>query len=271
MTSSTTSLTDLLGDAGLGDGATSAMQLTADTLGPAIMAGLGDVALDDVTTSEVLLFTQLLDDSSSIRFVHGNTEAVREGHNQSIEALQGSKQSASVLASCRYLNGGVGMDHGVLYPYRQLDGAELLTPSNYNPSGGTPLYDQVAVTLTGVGAKMAEFEQGGVAARSVTAIITDGADMHSVSYKTAASLRPMIEGLLITEQHIIIGVGIDDGSTDFRSIFREMGIIDDWVLIPGNTPSEIRAAFAVVSQSAVRASQAAGGSFSQVALGGFGS
>ena len=41
-----------------------------------------------------------------------------------------------------------------------------------------------------------------------------------------------------------------------------MGIPDRWILTPGNSASEIRRAFAVFSQSAVRASQG-------VQLGGF--
>jgi len=46
-----------------------------------------------------------------------------------------------------------------------------------------------------------------------------------------------------------------------------MGIDPRWILTPGNSPSEIKAAFRVFSQSAVRASQAA--SFSRASLGGF--
>lgn len=255
------SLSSLLDDAGLDAAATASMQLTADNLGPAIMAGLGDVSLDDITTAEVTLVTQLIDDSSSIRFVQGNTEAVRDGHNGVLDDLKASKQSASVLVGCRYLNGGV------LYPYRTLDAADRLDTGNYNPSGGTPLYDQAAVTLTGVTAKMAEFEQGGVAARAVTLIVSDGGD--NSGPRAPASLKTMVEGLLRTEQHIILAMGIDDGYTDFNEVFASMGIPPQWILTPANTPSEIRKAFAVVSQSAVRASQNAG-AFSQVAMGGFG-
>ena len=70
-----------------------------------------------------------------------------------------------------------------------------------------------------------------------------------------------------SEAHIVAAMGISDGITDFRAVFRDMGIEDRWILTPGNNPSEIRRAFQVFSQSAVRASQAA--SFSQGAAGGF--
>ena len=259
---STTDLSSLLDDAGLDASATAAMQLTADTLGPAIAEGLGDIDLDDITTAEVVLVTLLVDDSSSIRFVDGNAQAVRDGHNLVLDALRGSKQSASVLVNCRYLNGTV------LYPYVSLENAPRMDDGNYQPYGMTPLYDQMAVTLTGVAAKMAEFEQGGVAARAVTIVVTDGADAGS-HQQTASTIKRIVGGLLTTEQHIVAGVGIADGYTDFQEVFGDMGLLSEWILTPSNSPSDIRRAFQTVSQSAVRASQTAG-SFSQVAMGGFG-
>lgn len=71
----------------------------------------------------------------------------------------------------------------------------------------------------------------------------------------------------MAETHVVAAMGIDDGSTDFRSVFQEMGIEDRWILTPANTASEIRSAFQVFSQSALRASQAA--RFSKTAIGGF--
>ena len=76
--------------------------------------------------------------------------------------------------------------------------------------------------------------------------------------------------MLMQETHIVAAMGIDDGGlTDFRSVFREMGFHDEWILTPANNPSDIRRAFQVFSQSAVRASQGAA-SFSQTAQGGSG-
>jgi len=258
---SATTLSDLIADSGVDASAAAAMQLTIDTLGPDIQAGLGTVALDDIATSEVILITFVIDDSSSIRF-GGNTQLVRDGHNLVLESLRASKQSAAVLVSCSTLNGGV------LYPYVLLENAPQLDASNYNPSGGTPLFDQVAVTLTTTSVKMSEFEQGGIAARAVTVALTDGGD--TGSRHTAGDVRRMVSGMLATEQHIIAAIGFDDGGyTDFRQVFGDMGIRDEWILTPGNTETEIRRTFQVVSQSAVRASQTAG-SFSQTAIGGFG-
>ena len=230
-------------------------------LGAAIQAGLG-VNVNDVTTSEVTLVSQLVDDSGSIRFA-GNSQAVRDGHNAVLDALAGSRQANGILMHTRYLNGHV------LYPYCLFNHAKRMDAHNYNPDGGTPLYDQTAVILGTVVAKMQEFEDNNVPVRAVTLIVTDGADQGSYHH-TPASLRPLVTDLLKTEMHIIAGMGIADGMTDFRQVFCEMGIQDEWILTPDKNQQDIRAAFRLFSQSAVRASQG-GANFSQTGLGGFGS
>jgi len=244
-----------------------AQVLNIPDLGAQIQAAIG-ISVDDVTASEVILVTPLVDDSGSIRFVPGNTEAVRDGHNGLLDALGGSKQSDGILVHCRYLNGTI------LYPYVPLSQAIRMDSGNYNPSGGTPLYDQIARTLGTVLAKVQEFADAGVPCRSISVILTDGADEHSKQHLTGASVAPLIRDLLRTEMHIIAFMGLDGGQGPdfFKRIASEMGIPAEWILTPKNNPREIRQAFAMVSQSAVRASQAAGAAgFSKVAGGGFGS
>lgn len=237
----------------IGSGAAAVLNIS--DLGEQIQAGLG-VSIDDVASSEVTLVTLLVDDSGSIRMA-GNSQTMRDGVNHIRDALMKSKQSDSVLISVRYLNGTV------LVPYMSLENMPALDTSNYNPSGGTPLYDQSVVTCGQVIAKRQEFVGGGVACRAVTVVISDGADVHSQQH-SAADVSKVVKDMLLTESHIVIGMGISDGQTDFRHVFSEMGILNEWILTPGNSETEIRRAFAVVSQSAVRASQSAK-SFSQAA------
>jgi hypothetical protein len=224
-------------------------------VGAQIQAGLG-VTIDDVAASEVVLVTMMPDDSQSIAQAN-NTDAVRDGHNFVLDALAGSKQSGEVLAHTRYLNGHV------LCPYTALDHAVAMTPANYDPRLGTPLFDQACVLLGTVIAKSQELSQAGIAVRTVTLIITDGGDYGSTRMKPA-DIKAIIDDMVAHEHHIVAAMGISDGTTDFRAVFRAMGIPDRWVLTPGNTAGEIRRAFAVFSQSAVRASQGA-----QIQLGGF--
>jgi hypothetical protein len=100
----------------------------------------------------------------------------------------------------------------------------------------------------------------------MTLLITDGADQHSTRAK-AKDVAALVKDMARSEVHIVAAMGIDDGSTDFRKVFRDMGIEDRWILTPSNSTSDIRRAFQVFSQSATRVSQAA--SFSRAALGGF--
>ncbi|HSD87306.1 MAG TPA: hypothetical protein VLB44_07315 [Kofleriaceae bacterium] len=217
-------------------------------VGAQIQAGLG-VRIDDVAASEVVLLTMMPDDSQSIAAA-GNTEAVRDGHNFVLEALARSKQSGEVLAHTRYLNGDV------LFPYTALQHAVQMTPANYNPCHGTPLFDQTVVLLGTVIAKSQELAQAGIAVRTVTLIITDGGDYGSTRCR-AADVAAIVQDMLAQENHVVAAMGINDGTTDFKKVFRSMGIPERWILTPGNSASEIRRAFQVFSQSAVRATAGA--------------
>lgn len=226
-------------------------------LGAQIQAGLG-VAVDDVAASEVLLVTMMPDDSGSIGAA-GNAGAVRDGHNLVLDALGASKQAGDVFVHTRFLNGHV------LTPYAPLDQAVTLTAANYDPRLGTPLYDQTVVVLGTVLAKAQELAQAGIAVRTVTLIITDGADCGSQRFR-AKDVRTLVEDLVAQESHIVAAMGISDGSTDFTAVFRDMGIPDRWIMTVGSSASEIRRAFQVFSQSAVRLGSGA----AVTALGGFG-
>jgi hypothetical protein len=233
--------------------------LAIPDLGAQIQAGLG-VCADDVPSSEVVLVTQMPDDSGSIQ--HGNNaQLVRDGHNQVLDALATSKQRDSILAHTRYLNGHV------LFPYRPVAQAARMDQQNFHPDQSTPLYDQAMVLLGTVLAKAQEFSQAGVQARTVTLLLTDGADAGSRRHK-ARDVALLVRDLLRMETHVVAALGLYDGSTDFRKVFHEMGIEDRWILTPGAGAQEIRRAFALFSQSALRASQGAA-AFGAASLGGF--
>lgn len=238
-----------------------AQTLAIVDVGVNIQNALGIPAID-VQASEVVLVTQLIDDSGSIAGA-GNVDAVINGHNLVLDSLSGSKQKGGILAHTRYLNGSL------LFPYCPLDQAVRMDNKNYDPARGTPLYDQTVILLGTVLAKAQEFADNGVPTRTITLIITDGHDEHSVKVRDPRKIATLVKSMLMQENHIVAAMGIDDGgTTDFRQIFREMGLEDKWILTPANTPSEIRKAFQLFSSSAVRASQSAR-SFSQTALGGF--
>lgn len=220
--------------------------LTVNDIGAQIQAGLG-IAVDDVPATEVVLVTIMPDDSSSIDYNH-NAQAVRGGHNSVIDVLMDSQQGSAILIHNRYLNGTV------LYPYCPVKDALRMDQKNYQPNKGTPLYDQTVILLGTVLAKAQEFANYGIPVRTVTLIITDGADCHSTKHRPQ-EVAEIVKGMIAHENHIVAGMGIDDGSTNFRQVFQEMGILDRWILTPSNSETEISKAFQVFSRSAVRMSQ----------------
>ena len=238
---------------------TAAQTLVVANLGAEIQASLG-VPVEDVPYSEVILLTQMPDDSGSIASA-GKEQVVRDGHNQVLDALTGSRQRNNILAHTRYLNGHV------LFPFCFVDQAIRMTAGNYSANQGTPLYDQAVATLATVLAGSLRFSNNGVVARTITLIITDGLDQHSRQY-SAADVAALVSSMRCAETHIVAAMGIGDDPAAFRRIFHEMGIDDRWILTPGDDPKAIRDAFGLISRSAVRASQATGG-FSQTLLGGF--
>jgi hypothetical protein len=240
--------------------AEAARVLALADLGAQIQAGLG-VAVDDVHASEVVLLTMMPDDSGSIRFA-GNEKVMRDGHNLVLDALSGARQKDSILAHTRYLNGHV------LFPYCAVAQAARMDKANYQATLGTPLYDQAVVLLGTVIAKAQDFAMNGVPVRTVTLILTDGADAGS-TWAKAKDVRALVDDMRRSENHIVAGMGIADGTTPFRDVFREIGIEDRWILTAKSGAADIRRAFVLFSQSAVRASQGSGG-FVQAAAGGFG-
>jgi hypothetical protein len=238
----------------------SAQVLNVPDIGQQIAAALG-TGIHHAPASEMILVTMLVDDSGSIRFA-GNMNLIIEGHNMVLDALSRTQQSQNIMVHTRYLNGFI------LYPYCSVTRAVKMDNKNYNPSLGTPLYDQAMVVLGTVLAKTQSFADNGIPVRSVTLILSDGADVHSTraNEKIVAGL---VRDMLKTENHIIAAMGVENCErVDFRTVFREMGVDEKWILTPGNSQREIRNAFHLFSRSCIRVSQP-GSSLSSLSLGGF--
>lgn len=237
-----------------------------------IQSGMGIVA-DDVPCSETVLLSIMPDDSGSISCIRKNPASLRSkvvgpdlmmnGHNLILDTINTSKQQDNVLALNRYLNGKV------LYSYRPLSQALKMDKNNYKANGGTPLYDQTVIFLGTVLAKVQDLENAGIVVRTISLIISDGEDLHSINHGAkdcALLIRDMVDKEL--SNHMVAAMGIDDGQTDFRRVFKEMGIPDHCILTPENDPKDIMNTFNLFSQSAARFSQNAS-TFSQGAMGGF--
>lgn len=175
-----------------------------------------------------------------------NAEAIRTGHNAVLDALLASPNPEQVLFATRYLNGYL------LNPYGPLEQAKRLDISNFRPYQGTPLYDETVGLLQMVLAKYEQFRADWKEARTVTLLVTDGKDQHS-RIQTASSVAEVIKSMRGTGHHIIAAMGIDDGKTDFRQVFTDMGIDPNWILTTGSTQEEIQEAFGLFAKAASQA------------------
>jgi hypothetical protein len=226
--------------------------LTLDpNVGARIQAALG-APVELAGSAEVVLVGMLVDDSGSIEY-YGNTDAVRQGHNQTLEAMIKSKQADNIYLHTRLLNGEI------VCPFTLLDQAPRLDSSTYDSAkfGGTPLYDQTVVFLGSMIAEAKRYRDEGVYARGISLIISDGADEHSKRY-TYGDVAGIVLDMMDSEDHIVAALGIRHGHVDFEDVFvNKMGIDRRWVFTASSDPSEIRRAFQMVSQTAVRVSQSA--------------
>lgn len=248
-------------DAGILAGQAAAV-VTAPDLGLAVQNALG-VAANDVPSSNVTAVILLFDNSSSIRDEAGNEQAVRDGANLFLDALMDSKEHDGIIVAAFLFNGANGQT--LLYPFTPIEQAPRLDANNYRAYGSTPLRDRLAEGVALGVAKEQEFAASGVPARTITVVLTDGADYGS--RHTEAEVEVLVRAARKTEQHLHLAMCVSDGVTDFRAVFRRLGFLDANVLVVGNTPSEIRRACGAASRSVIRNSVASPGA---TVAGGFG-
>ncbi|MHB8878432.1 MAG: vWA domain-containing protein [Myxococcaceae bacterium] len=223
--------------------------LLTGNLGKVVIAGAAGTAMEDIVATDVTLITVLIDASSSIES-RGLEQAVREGQNGLVDAFGGSKEKESILmALWTFAN-----DLDVLHSYVPVADAVRLTTKNYRGAGCTRLYDTWCDALGANVAYAQRLRASGTPCRSVVVVITDGEDVGSK--RKAADCARLSRDLLASERFTLafVGVGAD---ADFRAVARNMGVPDGCVVVQKDaTPSALRKVFQMVSQSAIRASQA---------------
>lgn len=217
-------------------------------LGPLVIAGASGVAVNDIQASEVTLVTLLVDASTSIG-ERGLRDAVCAGQNQLLDAFAGSKERDAVLCALWTF----ASEAKVVHSYVPIDDATRLDARTYVPGGTTHLYDTFCDAAAANVAYAQTLRDGGTPVRSILVVVTDGEDVGS--RRPARTCRKLATDLQKSEQfHLaFVGVGAD---VDFHGVAGSMGFADGSVLVQKDaTPQALRAAFAMVSRSAVRASQ----------------
>ena len=222
--------------------------LITGNLGQVVIAGAAGRALEDIVATDVTLITVLIDASSSIGD-RGLEQAIREGQGHLVDAFAGSKEKDSVLMALWVFNNAASVVHS----YLPADDATRLDAKSYRAGGSTSLYDTWCDALAANVAYAQKLRDGGTACRSIVVVLTDGEDVGS--RRSAGDCHRLSRDVLASEQFTLafVGVGKD---VDFRAVAKAMGLPEACVLVERDaTPSALRRAFALVSQSAIRASQ----------------
>ena len=103
------------------------------------------------------------------------------------------------------------------------------------------------MTVGGVVAKVQEFEGAGIAARTWTLIVSDDGDSNRRSPADVA----IVVKELNCEQHLVLAIGVSDGTTDFNQVFVSMGVKPHNIHVAsGKDAAALRRMFNQASQSA---------------------
>ena len=217
-------------------------------LGPLVVAGAAGKALEDITASEVTLFTVLIDASGSIAH-RGLEQAVRSGEGALLDALAGTRERDAILLALWTFN----HDPVVLHGYLPVTDATRLDARTYQATGGTRLYDTWCDGLAANVAYAQRLRDSGTPCRSVVVVVTDGED--TGSRRSAADCARLSNDVLASELFTLAFVGVGDEAA-FEQVAAAMGVPKGCVLVQRDaTEQGLRRAFQMVSRSAVRASQ----------------
>lgn len=189
-----------------------------------------------ITGDELLLIAVMPDDSASIE-EYGNTQAVRDGHNSIIRALENSRQRRNILFRTQLMSGSV------VNNWVPLEKAKPLTEENYQPDGGTPLYDSSIKLLGSSEAEMYQARKAKKTARFGALIMSDGEDTMSEQYE-AADVNKLVTDIFRRNDpnfpNTLAFMGLPNTRvTSYRAIANSMGIKDERTNVNGENVMQI--------------------------------
>jgi hypothetical protein len=219
--------------------------ILVDNLDATTMLGCQGVAIDEIATDDVTLVSMVIDMSGSMASVE---QAVIEGFNTMMKAMRDSKQEESILVEAWVFN----YEPRLLFGWTPVNKVPFLTSMEYEPKGGTALYDAQLNALTGIVGYGQELRNNGIRTKCIVVVLSDGADNQSKS--SAGKVKAVADELIKQEIYILAFAGFESGeAVDFREIAKITGFPS--IITVDSTPSEVRRIFGQVSKSAIRISQ----------------
>lgn len=207
-----------------------------------------------------LLVTNVVDDSTSISS-YGNTQAIQRGYNAGLDNFAADADSTRQLFVSTLL-----INRGWLYQGKTPPDAPRLDDGNYVPNGNTPLFSATAVAIDFVARAAAYMMRQGVQVYSFTNILTDGAD---TTNQPPSVLLPWVTGLQQSGNHIVTGIAVRDGRTDFFQVFQQMGIPEQWIKVVERQEGDIVAGVGGSMSAATQSHTVSAGAWTRSTMTGF--
>jgi uncharacterized protein YegL len=198
-----------------------------------------------LTRPRCYLVMLVLDDSGSIS---GHERKVVAGAKTFIEQYKNARADnrihSDVLVAVGTLN------RGVIVPYTEVGSFNLAALDTFAISGGTPLYDVANAALTLQIAKTVELQSNGVSAKTLTVLMTDGADVGSKL--SSAQLRPVVTGLNERHgnNHLIVGCEVGEAA---EGALEQMGIPKEKVFKASYEATSLIDTFSRLSKASMNA------------------
>ena len=213
------------------------------------------IQLADITRGfdDPIMSCFIIDSSGSMEDYR---DAVIQGQNIMLDTLRGSsKCRKKALYVAQYL---FSSDSQLLNPFIQLDANKndsvvVLNSSNYSPFGATALYATIYQNLQNMAANIAYALSQQIKATFTLGVFTDGEDTEGgVNPEDIKSIVQELKAKGHLAKSVILGITHGNLSpTKVNEIKERLGF--DEAVAVSQSPSEIRRAFAMASQSAVRA------------------
>lgn len=233
---------DLFGDAQAEGFDSGASTILVDNLDSVALAGCMGADIDSIATDDVTLVAAVLDASGSMS---GVRKDVIDGFNMMLETFRGSKQADSILVSAWNFSD----EASLIYSYTPVSLLNNMTLKDYNPDGGTALYDTLLYVMAGMVAYGQTLRNNGVRTKCIIVVFSDGDDNGSKA--AAQQVKTVSESLLTQEIYTLAYAGF--GNANLQHIANAVGFPS--IITTGSSPSEIRRIFKQVSASVIRASQ----------------
>jgi len=221
-------------------------QIMISSLNDTNILGCTGVDVDDLTVDNVTLVSIALDASYSM---YEHEQTVREAYDELvIKAMKESKQANSMLVSTRVFD----ETDRILYGFKKVEDVGKVG-SQYTAQGGaTLLHDTAIAAMTGIRAYAKNLNDSGVQTKCIVVVMSDGGN--NTGTLSPDPVKKLAEDCIKSEMFYLVYVGFKQHSSDnLEAIGKSMGFPN--VLTAAKSPSEMRKAMGLVSQSIIRASQ----------------